>query len=85
MLDYATYQAGRSDCFYALEKVNGESITSLEKTVKALENIRAGETLTLTCRKIQSSRSFMSAQYYLTGESFEISFTASQYIYSMPN
>ena len=85
VLDYTTYQAGRSDCFYAIEKVNGESITSLEKTVKALENIRAGETLTLTCRKIQASRSFMSAQYYLTGESFDISFTASQYIYSMPN
>ena len=85
VLDYASYQSGRKDCFYAIEKVNGKSITSLENTVKALENVRAGETLTLTCRKIQASRSFMSAQYYLSGESFEISFTASQYIYSMPN
>lgn len=85
ILDYLSYQNGRTNCFYAIEKVNGVSITSLEETVKTLENIRAGEQLTLTCRKIQASRSFMSAQYYLTGESFEVSFVTSQYIYSMPN
>jgi len=85
VLDYASYQNGRSSYFYSIQKVNGVEVTSLENTVKALEDVRAGDTVSLTCQKIASSRSFMSAQYYLTGETIEITFTASQYIYSLPN
>ena len=85
VLDYASYQIGKSNYFYAIEKINGQTIDSLKEATKTLEDTRAGETVTLTCRKIASTRSFMSSQYYLSGESFDIIFTASQYIYTMPN
>ena len=84
ILDYASYQMGKSSYFYAVEKINGVQITSLKEAVKTLENVRAGETITLTCRKIAAARQFMSAQYYLSGDSFDVTITASQYIYTMP-
>ena len=80
---YASYQAGRTSYFYAIEKINNKEVLGLEEAIKTLEEIRAGQEVILTCRKIASSRSFMSNQYYLTGDSFDISFTATQYIYSL--
>lgn len=85
VLDYNSYQAGRNNYFYSIEKINGQEITSLKEATKTLEDVRAGEIVTLTCKKIASTRSFMGSQYYLSGESFDITFTASQYIYTMPN
>jgi serine protease Do len=81
--DYESYLAGRNSYFYCLEKINGVSITSLKEATKQFEDVRAGETLVLTCRKIQVSRQFLSTQYYLSGESFEVNISASQYIYSL--
>ena len=84
MLDYASYQAGKNDSFFSLEKINGQNLTSLEGTIKTLEAVRAGDSVTLTFRRIQASRSFMSTQYFLSGDSFDMTITASQYVYSMP-
>lgn len=84
IIDYASYQSGRSSYFYAVEKIDGVTITSLEDAMKELENVRAGETITLTCRYIQASRQFMGAQYYLSGDSFDVTINVSQYIYTMP-
>lgn len=85
VLDYSSYQMGRNNYFYAIEMINGQKITSLKEAMKTLEDTRAGTTVTLTCKKIAATRSFMGAQYYLSGESFDITFVASQYIYTMPN
>ena len=84
IIDYASYQSGRSSYFYAVEKIDGVTITSLEDAMKELENVRAGETITLTCKKIAATRQFMGAQYYLSGDSFDVTINVSQYIYTMP-
>ena len=80
---YESYQAGRTLYFYAIDKINGEEVKGLSQAIKAFEKIRAGDEVTLTCSKIASSRSFMSSQYYLTGDAFDVSFVATQYIYSL--
>ena len=84
IIDYASYQSGKSSYFYTVEKIDGVTITSLEDAMKELENVRAGETITLTCKKIAASRQFMGAQYYLSGDSFDVTINVSQYIYTMP-
>lgn len=84
VVDYSSYMSGNSSYFYAIEKINGEVITDLEEAIKDLENTRAGDTVTLTCKKIEVYRQFLGAQYYLIGDSFTVTISASQYIYTMP-
>jgi len=81
---YASLRDGSSSYFYAINAVNGTEVSEAKTAQELIDEVEVGETLTLNVTKISYSRFGMGqTAFYLNGDAFDISFSISQYIYSI--
>ncbi len=80
------YAAGlNSYTGYAILKVNDENVDSLQTAQKLITEAKAGESVTLSLKKINSRMAFPMSVYYLDGEVKTITMNLTQFTYTLPN
>ena len=84
--DFSSFGEGKYNTFYALEKIGETDITSLDKANRIIQNLTAGQTVKLTFREVNYSRTggiFGQNIFYLSNNTVEIEITLSQFIYTI--
>lgn len=84
--DYESVQSGKNSIFYAIYKINGTAINSINDVLKMLQNVKAGEKITITYREVTHGRSmlgpFTSYVYYISSDIKTVTINTTQYIYT---
>lgn len=84
--DYTNFANGKYNTFYAITKINGTAVNSIEDASTILNSVKATETLTITYREVKYINGgmgfFGTAYYYLSGEEKDINIYLTQYVYN---
>lgn len=86
--DYSNYYNNRYDTFYAIVSINDNEVSNYQDAIRLLQNIKANTEVKISYKKILFKRAgsgiFMQQTYpYLDGKINTITFTASQYVYTI--
>ncbi len=86
--DYSNYYNNRYDTFYAIVSINDNEVNNYQDAIRLLQNIKANTEVKISYKKILFKRAgsgiFMQQTYpYLDGKINTITFTASQYVYTI--
>ena len=86
--DYSNYYNNRYDTFYAIVSINDNEVNNYQDAIRLLQNVKANTEVKISYKKILFKRAgsgiFMQQTYpYLDGKINTITFTASQYVYTI--
>ena len=86
--DYSNYYNNRYDTFYAITSINDNEVSNYQDAIRLLQNIKANTEVKISYKNILFKRSgsgiFMQQTYpYLDSKVNTITFTASQYVYTI--
>ena len=86
--DYSNYYNNRYDTFYAIVSINDNEVSNYQDAIRLLQNIKANTEVKISYKKILFKRAgsglFRQQTYpYLDGKINTITFTASQYVYTI--
>ena len=86
--DYSNYYNNKYDTFYAIISINDNEVNNYQDAIRLLQNIKANTEVKISYKKILFKRAgsgiFMQQTYpYLDGKINTITFTASQYVYTI--
>ena len=86
--DYSNYYNNKYDTFYAIISINDNEVNNYQDAIRLLQNIKANTKVKISYKKILFKRAgsglFMQQTYpYLDGKINTITFTASQYVYTI--